>query len=257
MKRVVIPELLDADSGTPREVEDSLADLRMINRYFGGLRTMAALIQEVAVRGHIKTVSWLDVGGGTGDLASYSSQVLARQGIEVDPVLLDRVPGHMTTSTRGKTTPALGTTATTPAHAKTARVLGAPVNGHYPSIGGDALALPFQENSFDVVGCCLFVHHLEPQQVVQFVDQALRVARHAVLINDLIRHPLHVALAYAGYALYRSRITRHDAVASVRRAYTVGEIENMLQQTQAEKIETRRFFPFRMGVIAWKKPSTT
>ena len=241
MKRVVIPELLDADSGTPREVEDSLADLRMINRYFGGLRTMAALIQEVAVRGRIKTVSWLDVGGGTGDLATYTSQVLTRQGIEVDPVLLDRMPGHMTTSTRAKSTPALG----------------APGNGHYPSIGGDALALPFQENSFDVVGNCLFVHHLEPQEVVQFVDQALRVARHAVLINDLIRHPLHVALAYAGYAVYRSRITRHDAVASVRRAYTVGEIENMLRQTQAEKIETRRFFPFRMGVIAWKKPSTT
>ena len=27
MKRLVVPELLDTDSGTPREVEDSLADL--------------------------------------------------------------------------------------------------------------------------------------------------------------------------------------------------------------------------------------
>jgi hypothetical protein len=85
----------------------------------------------------------------------------------------------------------------------------------------------------------------------------LRVARHAVLINDLIRHPLHVALAYAGYAVYRSRITRHDAVASVRRAYTVEEIESMLRRTQTEKIDARRFFPFRMGVIAWKRPTTT
>ena len=40
MDRIVIPELLDTDAGTPREVEDSLADLKMINRYFGGHRTM-------------------------------------------------------------------------------------------------------------------------------------------------------------------------------------------------------------------------
>ena len=242
MKRVVIPELLDADSGTPREVEDSLADLRMINRYFGGLHTMTALIHEVATRARIKTISWLDVGGGTGDLAAYTSQALTRQGIDVNPVLLDRMPGHMITSTRVKSTPALETTGS---------------NGHYPSIGGDALALPFQENSFDVVGCCLFVHHLEPQQVIQFVDQALRIARHAVLINDLIRHPLHVALAYAGYAVYRSRITRHDAPASVRRAYKVAEMKDILKPVNASAMEVRHFYLFRMGVILWKKPNTT
>src|SRR6266481_4390503 len=106
MQRVVIPELLDADSGTPQEVEDSLADLRRINRYFGGLRTMAELIHEVAARSHSKTISWLDVGGGTGDLAALTSRSLTRQGIEVNPVLLDRMPGHMSS----------------PAHAKTARV---------------------------------------------------------------------------------------------------------------------------------------
>ena len=36
MRRVVVPELLDSDAGTPREVEGSLADLRMVNRFFGG-----------------------------------------------------------------------------------------------------------------------------------------------------------------------------------------------------------------------------
>ena len=100
------------------------------------------------------------------------------------------------------------------------------------------------------------VHHLEPQQIVQFMSEALRVARHAVLINDLVRHRLHLALAYAGYAIYRSRLTRHDAIASVRRAYTIDEIIGILRLTSAVKVEAKQFFMFRMGVIAWKRLNT-
>lgn len=238
MQRTVIPELLDVDAGTPREVQDSLADLRTINRYFGGVHTMKELLLQVARSRQINQLSWLDVGGGRGDVAALASQSLSKQGVELQPMMLDREPSHLNNSSN----PSNGTQ---------------PQNGHYPMVGGNALALPFQENSFDVVGSCLFLHHLEPQQVIQFVDEGLRVSRHAVLINDLIRHPLHVALAYAGYVVYRSRLTRHDAVASVRRAYTTDEIAGMLRKTSAAKIEIKTFFPFRMGVIAWKQPHTT
>lgn len=236
MQRVVIPELLDTDAGTPREIQDSLADLRTINRYFGGLHTMTALAREVAESKHLKSLSWLDVGGGNGELIGLTAHSLTDSGIELQPVLLDRVAEHMAGSSATKN---------------------ANVNGRFGAVAGDALALPFKDNSFDVVGCCLFLHHLEPQQVVQFVNEALRVARHAVLINDLVRHPVHLGFAYAGYAIFRSRITRHDSVASIRRAYTVKEIESMMRQTSAAETEVRRFFLFRMGVIAWKQPSTT
>ena len=131
------------------------------------------------------------------------------------------------------------------------------LNGHYPSICSDALALPFGDNSLDIVGCSLFIHHLEPQQIAKFSTEALRVARHAVLISDLVRHRLHLAMTYAGWALYRSRLTRHDAPASVRRAYTVAEIKKILQHAGASSVEVRHFYLFRMGVILWKKPSMT
>ena len=213
MKRVVIPELLDTDAGTQREIEGSLADLRMINRNFGGVRTMIRLLRSVARKDNLKTISWLDVGGASGDVALLSRQKLQRRGIVAEPTL--------------------------------------------PAVCGDALALPFADDSFDAVGCSLFAHHLEPDQVTSFVREALRVARYAVLINDLIRTPLHLSLIYAGFPLYRSRLTRHDAPASVKRAYTLSEMKKMLLAAGAAEVETETYFLLRMGVIAWKHPHTT
>jgi ubiquinone/menaquinone biosynthesis C-methylase UbiE len=223
MKRLVVPELLDSDSGTPREVADSLADLAMINRRFGGVRTMTALLREVAGEHGLKEISWLDVAGGTGEVASLTTSALARSGVKARPVVLDLILAHLDRSRE--------------------------------SVCADALALPFRDNSFDAVGSTLFVHHLAPEELAVFARESLRVARHAFIINDLIRHPAHLALAYAAMPLYRSRLTRHDAPASVRRAYTVDEVRKILKQAGASNITVQNFYLFRMGVIVWKQPA--
>ncbi|MGH9637099.1 MAG: methyltransferase domain-containing protein [Candidatus Angelobacter sp.] len=224
MKRVVVEELLDSDAGTPAEVAGSLKDLRMFNSVFGGVHTMSSLLRRVAHKRGLKQISWVDVAGGEGYVATRTQRSLARSGVSSQPVIVDRAPTH------------LGNT--------------------HPAVCGDALALPFRDYSFDAVGCSLFMHHLEPAEIVRFVREGLRVARHAFLIQDLQRHPLHLALGYLGMPLYRSRITRHDAVASVRRAYTVEEVRKILEPVaSAENIEIRKFFLFRMGVIVWKLPN--
>src|SRR5260370_41136848 len=90
MKRLMVPELLDTDSGTPQEVSDSLADLRMFNRLFGGVRAMSALLREVAEKRRLKELDWLDVAGGAGDVATLTGESLGRSGIIVHQVVMDR-----------------------------------------------------------------------------------------------------------------------------------------------------------------------
>ena len=221
MKRVVIPELLDGDQGTQEEVEGSLDDLRMFNRRFGGIHTTSAVLRRIAGGRGLNKITWLDVAGSTGDVAKFTSHSLSTNGIDSETVILDRSPIHL--------------------------------NGSHASVCGDAMTLPFADNSFDAVGCSLFAHHLEPKQIGRFAREGLRVARHAFFIHDLVRHPLHLALAYAGFPLYRSRITRHDAPASVRRAYTVQEMRKMLESSGAADLDIETHFLFRMGVIAWKR----
>lgn len=223
MKRAAIPELLDTDSGTPAEVATSLADLQRINRWFGGLATTQALIEHVAEKLAARSISLLEVAAGPSEVPGFLRTKMQQRGVEIDVTLLDRAATHFGNRSNGS------------------RV-----------VVGDALALPFADASFDVVGCCLFAHHLGPADLVRFVNEGLRVSRRAVLINDLIRHPIHLALVHAGRPLYRSRITRHDAPASVWQAYTAEEMLELLEKTKAAKIEISRHFLFRMGVVIWK-----
>jgi ubiquinone/menaquinone biosynthesis C-methylase UbiE len=221
MKRVVVPELLDTDAGTPAEVQGSLADLRMFNRWFGGAGTSYNLFRKVAKARNLHRISCLEVAAGSGYVPAVVRDRLRQDGIELQITLLDRALTHL--------------------------------NHGAQRVVGDALHLPFRDGTFDLISSGLFAHHLEPAQVISFVNESLRVARVAVLVNDLIRDPLHLALVYAGLPLYRSRLTRHDAPASVRRAYTVVEMNEMLRQTEAARVEIELHYLFRMGVIAWRK----
>ncbi|HEV2022729.1 MAG TPA: methyltransferase domain-containing protein [Terriglobales bacterium] len=220
MKRVVTPELLDDDAGSPAEVSSSLADLQRINRWFGGVRVLSRLVERVAARSGRRELTLLDVAGATGDVPALAREQLQKQGIRLEVTVLDRATSHLEPGNR--------------------------------SVVGNALALPFRDASFDLVSSSLFVHHLEPPEVRQFVNEALRVSRLAVLINDLRRHPVHLGLVYAGLPLYRSRLTRHDAPASIRRAYTPAEMRGLLGQTAAAQVDFRTYYLYRMGIIAWR-----
>jgi hypothetical protein len=220
MKRVAIPELLDTDSGSPAEIAASLSDLNRINRWFGGISTTTSMIRQVAQELGASSLSMLEVAAGGGYVPERARRKLVRQGIELEVTLLDRAPSHL-------------------------------VNGHR-SVAGDVLALPFHDSSFDLVGSVIFMHHLPPEHVIQSVNEALRVCRAAVIINDVVRHPIHLALVYAGLPLFRSRLTHHDAPASVRQAYTVAEMQDLLRRTTAGRVEIHRHYLFRMGVIVWK-----
>ena len=223
MQRLTSPELLDSDSGTAEEVFTSLSDLRRINRWFGGVSTTTSMMRSVANRTGSTSLSVLEVAAGTGDVPRSVSVQLEDKGVRMRTTLLDRSPAHLPPSKNGTS-----------------------------AVVADALFLPFANASFDAVSCCLFAHHLSPEELVRFVQEALRVCRVAVVINDLIRHPIHLALVYAGWPLYRSRLTQHDAPASVRAAYTVPEICELLKQTVAREVMVQRYHLFRMGVVAWK-----
>jgi hypothetical protein len=226
MQRVDAPEILDSDACSLADVEISMRDLGRVNRWFGGVTTTQRMVERVAQVCGMEQMSLLEVAAGSGELPEIVRHRLARHGITLNVTLLDRARSHLP---RGN-----------------------------QSIVGDALGMPFGNGAFDLVSCNLFAHHLDAQQLPRFVEEALRVSRRAVLINDLVRHPVHLALVYAAYPIIRSRVAWLDGITSVRRAYVPKEIRSVIAPAvslhPAARVEILRNYLFRMGVIVWKRP---
>ncbi len=233
MQRIDAPEILDSDACSPEDAQAVLEGIGRVNRWFGGIATTQKMVERVSRAIGLNQFSLLEVAAGLGEVPQIARENLARRGISLDVTLLDIAASHLPG----------GDSSTN--H-----------SGGNRGVVADALALPFGDEAFDLVSCNLFAHHLDPQRLQQFVQEGLRVSRCALLINDLVRHPLHLFLAYAGYPIIRNRVAWLDGLTSVRRSYVPDEIRSMLARDASGKmparVEISRHYLFRMGVIVWK-----
>jgi hypothetical protein len=236
MQRIDAAEILDSDDCSPAEVATSMRDIGRVNRWFGGVSTTQKMVERVAQATGTKHFSLLEVAAGSGEVPRIVQRRLSQHGITLDVTLLDRASSHLPARNRAHGNPSVAET---------------------PAVVADALALPFADGAFDLVSCVLFAHHLDARQLAQFVPEGLRVSRRALLINDLIRHPLHLALVYASFPLMRSRVAWLDGLTSVRRAYVPEEMRSLITRAVPgadPRMEISRHYLFRMGVIVWNKP---
>lgn len=190
-------ELLDMGVLPPAELATNLDDLARINRLPGGA---AASTDAVALLLDGAGGRVLDVGTGRADI----------------PLRL---------AARGWSVVALDSDSEVLAVARRAAVAEAAVE----VVAGDGRSLPFPDAAFDVAHCSLLIHHLDRGEAVTLLREMRRVARRGVVVNDLRRGwvPL-LATAIAVAVLGRCRATRHDGLLSVRRAYTVDELDDLL-----------------------------
>lgn len=120
-------------------------------------------------------------------------------------------------------------------------------------VAGDATRLPFRSGSVDVITSAHFIHHFTPEENVGILEDALRVARRGVIINDTRRHYVPLLFVRLIGALHLvGRITRFDAPASIVRGYTIDEVRAIGERTSAARVEVLRMWPYRFGLILWK-----
>lgn len=233
MERIEAEELLDLDRWSPEEVACALCAIRRVNLLYGGNSMHKRLFQGVANRMPRRDMDILEVAAGHADVLQAAAHVLLRQGFALRFSLLDRCPMHLP----GKD--AWDATLPQP-----------------QLLTGDALHIPLPDQSVDVISCCLFLHHLSPEQARAFLKEALRVARMAVLVNDVERRRSNYWLSHLQTLVDPSRISRHDGPTSVRQSYTYAEMDSLLRQTGCE-YKLQRGFLFRLGGTLWKSPQAT
>lgn len=210
----------------PAERDASLADIDRLNAWFGGYAlTLRALDRVTARAPASRRLLVVDVGGGRGDFARRLLDHARRRGRRVHVVVVDRDPDLLAIARRA-----------------------APSNLSF--VRADATALPFRERSADVVTMSLTLHHMEPDAAVTSLAEMRSVARTAVIVNDLLRTRLSLALVWiATRLLARHPISRHDGPLSVRRAYSPEELRELTERAghPAPRVEC---YPWLGRVIA-------
>jgi SAM-dependent methyltransferase len=212
--RAELTESLDGAVLDPAELERNLDDLARLGRLPGGVSTSLAAIRRLVPARADPDI--LDVGAGRGDMA-------------------------LAFASHGWRTMAVDT------HLDVLRVARS-ATSHEPLVEvvqADGRHLPYPDHAFDVSHCALLIHHLDPADAVTVLRELARVARHGVVINDLRRGLLpFVATGVAVALLGRCRTTRVDGLRSVRRAYTLAELDALLTEAGLEVVwRSNRFMP--------------
>jgi SAM-dependent methyltransferase len=227
MKRSAAAEMMDS-ADNPRELlEEDLRNLRRLNRYLGGARCVRHGIAQFVRRQNLRQLAVLDVGAGSGDVATEIVRWCRDNHIDSTVVSLDRDP-------------------------VTVAVAATQVAGwrEIAVLRGDALAPPFAPKRFDCVLASQFLHHFSEAEIVALLQTWATLARRAIVVSDLVRHPL----AYYGIrALTRMStkniMTRTDAPLSVQRAFTLAEWRELFRRAGVGKFQVTPLLPFRMS--AW------
>jgi ubiquinone/menaquinone biosynthesis C-methylase UbiE len=208
-------ELIDG-AVAPAARAATMLDMDRFSRWFRGYTlTLDELRRIAADVDPARPLTVIDVGGGGGHLAVRVVRWARQAGRTVRVIIVDRE------------TDGLGAIAT--AFPEITRVR------------ADATALPFREGGVHVAVTALTLHHLEPDAAVAALAEMRSAARRAVVVNDLLRNRLTLAVVWLGTRLLLChRMSRHDGPLSVRRAYSPEELQALGEKAGLRRLVVHR-----------------
>lgn len=108
----------------------------------------------------------------------------------------------------------------------------------------------FQKQRFDIIHCCLFIHHFTSQELVTLFRQFKEQARVGVIINDLHRHPLaYWSILLLTSLFSKSSMVKNDASISVARGFKKNELEVVLKEAGIKKYHLKWKWAFRWKLV--------
>jgi SAM-dependent methyltransferase len=226
-QRHTAPEFLDLspESYALEELEGTLADIRVVNRYLGD--RPAILKHLAAMAKGLSGFTLLDIATGSADLPIAIVEWGRRNEVRTAITAVD-INEQTVEIARS--------------HAAC-----------FPEIRvevADGLRLPYPDKSFDFVVCSKTAHHLSNEDAVRLVAEMLRVARKGYLLMDLRRSWIAYALICMLTRIFtRNRLTRYDGPLSVLKSFTAPELSALARDAGASRFEVFRE-PFWLLVLS-------
>lgn len=112
----------------------------------------------------------------------------------------------------------------------------------------DQSTLSYHANQFDLVTATLVCHHLTDKELIAFLKQSVHIAKSAVILNDLHRHPLaSMSFCVAAPLFFRNRLIWHDGLLSIKRSFKRNDWMRYLQDADIDpkRVSLTWHWPFR------------
>ena len=227
-ERATEPEYFDSPARRPGEIVASYRELARVNRLCRFADPYTRVMARWLGAAQCRRLSILDLGAGDGSLGAAMEQFARRQGWDWRVTNFDLNPVPLRLAATGR------------------------------NVAGSVLALPFVEDSFDVVVASQMTHHLaDGDEVIRHLREAWRVARRGVFITDMTRGPVFYAAVWVMvHALRLSPAMRADGLLSVKRSWTRGELAGLAARAEIPGLTVRSYYGTRLIVSALKTPAT-
>jgi len=223
-----LPEMMDLPNPDACVLREDLGNLRLINRYFGGLRAVrkhaVGLMSKID---HSRTIQILDLATGSADHPISLVRTARALNRRIRITAVERSPLTLTVA-RERTE-------------------------NYPEIvieEGDLLQLGYPPKSFDVVLCSLAIHHFSRPDAVRILKKMIQWSRVGLIINDLRRSWLAAWTAWIyTHVTTTNPMTLNDSYVSVLRAFTSRELQEMADEAGVRDPQVFRHPMFRLILV--------
>ena len=217
---------MDAPDAPPEALRAVLRELDIIGRKLGGHAVTINALEALLAKGS-RIQSVMDIASGGGDAvrsiarwAKTKNLNIQITGVDLNPVMTDYATAHSKDY------------------------------NNLRFITADAMDDALLHERPDVVTTSLFFHHLTDPQIVAMLRRMTQLARVAVVINDLHRHPVaYHAIRLLTRFLSKSYMVKYDAPMSVARAFVRKDLERYLREAGIKDYTLRWRWAWRWQLV--------
>lgn len=230
--RATAMELLDRPDCDLALAAASYRFMEMVNRRFGGIRTVRRFLAAEAAGRHADApLRVLDIGSGSCDIPLALSNWARTQGI----------PLHFTCLERADHAIGIARTQLARACDPAVLLLQEDVFAHQPA------------EPYDCAVASMCFHHFSEVQILTLLRRLRGFVLTSVLINDLRRSRL-ASLAATLLLAGTPAGVRHDALLSIRRGFRINELRTLLRRLDGVTVSVRPTRWFRVAATIRFEP---
>jgi len=222
LKRSYEKEIMDDFSIDDDRLYDALNELKLVNKFLGGVSTSKAGFRFLLNHKKSNPVKVLDIGSGASDIF----EALHKRYSNFNVYSLDR-------------------------NERICEFIKAE-NTASP-IYGDAQNHPIKKESVSVVHASLFLHHFTEDEIKELIISSFDIAKDGIIVNDLRRSVWAlIGIKILIFLFSKSSMVKNDAPLSVKKGFLKSELIDMLESINITNYKIKRKWAFRWLVVISK-----